>query len=169
MNNFSAEVSSFGNLTETVARSNNIHSNFPESIHIQALDGQVNTNRPRRDSITLGTNNSRDILVDDGLQSQDSFGRWMNQIMADSPGSLESAVLDSSISSCHESFVSSMMDHHKSSVPEQIFTITDVSPAWAFSTEKTKVFLCRFLHYCFVVFFYDWEAGAFIYFSFFNG
>ncbi|KAG6731648.1 hypothetical protein I3842_01G139700 [Carya illinoinensis] len=146
VNSFSAEVSSFGNLTQTIARSNNIHSNFPDEVHIQALDGQVNTNKPRRDSITLGTNNSLDILVNDGPQGQDSFGSWMNQIMADSPGSLESAVLDSSISSHQETFVSSVMDHHESSIPEQIFTITDVSPEWAFSTEKTKILVTGFIH-----------------------
>ncbi|KAG2726927.1 hypothetical protein I3760_01G136700 [Carya illinoinensis] len=146
VNSFSAEVSSFGNLTQTIARSNNIHSNFPDGVHIQALDGQVNTNKPRRDSITLGTNNSLDILVNDGPQGQDSFGSWMNQIMADSPGSLESAVLDSSISSHQETFVSSVMDHHESSIPEQIFTITDVSPEWAFSTEKTKILVTGFIH-----------------------
>ncbi|KAB1213865.1 Calmodulin-binding transcription activator 5 [Morella rubra] len=138
-NNFSAEVSSFGNLTGPISRSNNIHSSFPDNIHIQALEGQVNTNEPKGDYITLGASNSLDILVDGGLQSQDSFGRWMNHIMVDSPGSVVDTVIESSISSGHESFVSSAIDHHKSFVPEQIFSITDVSPAWAFSNEKTKV------------------------------
>ncbi|GMY27887.1 calmodulin-binding transcription activator 5 isoform X4 [Fagus crenata] len=122
VNNFSAEVSSFGNLTEPISRIDNVRSSFPDSIYDQAMKGQVNTNMPRRDSITMGTNDSLDILVNDGLQCQDSFGRWINQIMADSPGSLDETVLESSFSS----------------VPEQIFSITDVSPAWAFSTEKTK-------------------------------
>uniref|UniRef100_A0A2N9GEG0 CG-1 domain-containing protein n=1 Tax=Fagus sylvatica TaxID=28930 RepID=A0A2N9GEG0_FAGSY len=122
VNNFSAEVSSFGNLTEPISRIDNVRSSFPDSIYDQAMKGQVNTNMPRRDSITMGTNDSLDILVNDGLQSQDSFGRWINQIMADSPGSVDETVLESSFSS----------------VPEQIFSITDVSPAWAFSTEKTK-------------------------------
>lgn len=118
-----------------------MHLSFRDNVHIQTLESQVNTNEPRRDSITMGSTNSSDILVHDGLQGQDSFGRWMNHILADSPGSSENTVLESSISSGHESFVSSVMDHQKSSVPEKIFTITDVSPAWAFSTERTKVFL----------------------------
>nr|POE57433.1 calmodulin-binding transcription activator 5 [Quercus suber] len=114
VNNSSAEVSSFSNLTEAIARSDNIYSSFPDSIYDQAMKGQLNANVPRRDSITMGTNDSLDILVDDGLQSQDSFGRWINQIMAESP--------------------------------EQIFSITDVSPAWAFSTEKTKIIVIGFFH-----------------------
>uniref|UniRef100_A0A2N9H3A6 sucrose synthase n=1 Tax=Fagus sylvatica TaxID=28930 RepID=A0A2N9H3A6_FAGSY len=89
VNNFSAEVSSFGNLTEPISRIDNVRSSFPDSIYDQAMKGQVNTNMPRRDSITMGTNDSLDILVNDGLQSQDSFGRWINQIMADSPESKE--------------------------------------------------------------------------------
>lgn len=146
VNNSSAEVSSFGNLTEASARSDNIYSSFPDSIYDQAMKDQLNANVPRRDSITMGTNDSLDILVNDGLQSQDSFGRWINQIMADSPGSVDDSVLESSISSGHESFVSSMTDHSQSSVPEQIFSITDVSPAWAFSTEKTKIIVIGFFH-----------------------
>lgn len=141
VNNFSAEISSFGNLTEPIARSNNTHSSFPDSVHVQKLGVQVNTNMLRGDSITMGTCDSLDIPVNDGLESQDSFGRWMNHIMADSPDSLDDVVLESSISSGHESSVSKALDHHKSSIPEQIFSITEVSPTWAFSTEKTKVFI----------------------------
>ncbi|KAF5452276.1 hypothetical protein F2P56_027296 [Juglans regia] len=140
---FSAEVSSFSNLTELVARNDNIHLSLRDNIHIQTLESQVNTNG---DSITMGSTNSSDILVHDGLQGQDSFGRWMNHILADSPGSSENTVLESSISPGHESFVSSVMDHQKSSAPEQIFTITDISPAWAFSTERTKILVTGFFH-----------------------
>ncbi|XP_075653924.1 calmodulin-binding transcription activator 5 isoform X2 [Castanea sativa] len=146
VSNSSAEVSSFSNLTEAIARSDNIYSSFPDSIYDQAMKGQLNANVPRRDSITMATNDSLDILVNDGLQSQDSFGRWINQIIAGSPGSVDDSVLESSISSGHGSFISSMTDHSQSSVPEQIFSITDVSPAWAFSTEKTKIIVIGFFH-----------------------
>lgn len=77
------------------------------------------------------TGDSLDILAGDGLQSQDSFGKWMNYIMTDSPGSVDDPVLEPSISS----------GHHQFTVPEHLFSITDVSPAWAFSNEKTKVFI----------------------------
>ncbi|KAL4643095.1 hypothetical protein ACB092_02G068600 [Castanea dentata] len=146
VNNSSAEVSSFNNLTEAIATSDNIYSSFPDSIYDQAMKGQLNANVPRRVSVTMGTNDSLDILVNDGLQSQDSFGRWINQIIASSPGSVDDSVLESSISSGHGSFISSMTDHSQSSVPEQIFSITDVSPAWAFSTEKTKIIVIGFFH-----------------------
>ncbi|KAM3707870.1 hypothetical protein ACB098_02G058500 [Castanea mollissima] len=146
VSNSSAEVSSLSNLTEAIAGSDNIYSSFPVSIYDQAMKGQLNANVPRRDSITMGTNDSLDILVNDGLQSQDSFGRWINQIIAGSPGSVDDSVLESSISSGHGSFISSMTDHSQSSVPEQIFSITDVSPAWAFLTEKTKIIVIGFFH-----------------------
>ena len=165
MNNSSAEVSSFGNLTEAIARSDNIYSSFPDSIYDQAMKGQLNANVPRRDSITMGTNDSLDILVNDGLQSQDSFGRWINQIMADSPCSVDDSVLESSISSGHESFVSSVTDHSQSSVPEQIFSITDISPAWAFSTERTKVFFFCECHtfFFFFLLFLNYDCKSFLF------
>lgn len=82
-----------------------------------------------------------DIQDKVGLQTQDSFGRWMNYIMTDSPGLLDDKALEPSISNGHELFGSSITDHHhQSSVAEHIFKITDVSPAWALSTETTKVF-----------------------------
>ncbi|XP_062174813.1 calmodulin-binding transcription activator 5 isoform X2 [Alnus glutinosa] len=140
VNNFSAEVSSFGNLTESIARSNNTHSSFPDSVHVQTLGVQVNTNMLRGNSITMGTHDSLDIPVNGGLESQDSFGKWMNHIIVDDE------VLEPSISSCHESSVSKALDHHKSSIPEQIFSITEVSPAWAFCTEKTKILITGFFH-----------------------
>ena len=92
--------------------------------------------------MTASTGDSSDILGKDGLQTQDSFGKWMNYIMTDTPGSLDDSNVESSISTDHESFLSPMMDHLQSPVSGQIFSITDVSPAWAFSTEETKVLSC---------------------------
>ncbi|GMP57038.1 hypothetical protein CsSME_00021291 [Camellia sinensis var. sinensis] len=92
----------------------------------------------------VGTGETLDIIGKDGLQTQDSFGRWINYIMADSPGSVDD--LEFSIQSSHESSTSPMMDHLQSSVPVQIFTITDVSPGWAFSTEETKILITGFFN-----------------------
>ncbi|KAK9288740.1 hypothetical protein L1049_017204 [Liquidambar formosana] len=108
--------------------------------------GQLNLDVQRKDSVPVGTGDSLDILVKDGLQTQDSFGRWMNSIMIDSPGSVDDPSFESSVSSGHDSFVSPVMDHQQSSVPEQIFSITDVSPPWAFSSEKTKILVIGFFH-----------------------
>ncbi|KAM5568814.1 hypothetical protein ABKV19_016370 [Rosa sericea] len=93
-----------------------------------------------------GPCDSSDILGNDGLRSQDSFGRWINQIMTNSPGSVDDPVLGSSFPASQSSFASPAMEHIQSSVPEQIFIITDVSPAWAFSNEKTKILITGFFH-----------------------
>ncbi|XP_024194126.1 calmodulin-binding transcription activator 5 [Rosa chinensis] len=97
-------------------------------------------------AISGGPCDSSDILGNDGLRSQDSFGRWINQIMTNSPGSVDDSVLESSFPPSQSSFASPAMEHIQSSVPEQIFIITDVSPAWAFSNEKTKILITGFFH-----------------------
>ncbi|CAK7326385.1 unnamed protein product [Dovyalis caffra] len=147
----SAEMSALGNLTESIVRSSNTQFNNPDSVYSQLTGAQVNSDGQRKDSIVLGASDSLDMLVNDGLQSQDSFGRWMNSIIDDSPSSVDDAVLESSISSGHESFASPGIDQHQSSVQEQKFIITDFSPAWAFSNETTKIlvtgyFLEQYLH-----------------------
>ncbi|XP_017974984.1 PREDICTED: calmodulin-binding transcription activator 5 [Theobroma cacao] len=134
--NLSTGISSLGNLTDPVAQSNNAYINYPEGICNQVSGGQVNSNVQRKDFRVIGTGDSLDLLVDDGLQSQDSFGRWINYIITESPGSVDDPVPESSISSGQESITS----------PEQIFSITGVSPAWAYTTEKTKILVTGVFH-----------------------
>lgn len=134
--NLSAEVSPLDNLTEPMVGSNNTYFNIQDGIYSQTAGVPLNSNMQRKDSSFLGTGDSLDL---GGLQSQDSFGRWVSSIIADSPGSVDDAVLESSISSGNDSFASPAIDQHQSSVPVEIFVITDFSPSWAFSTETTKV------------------------------
>lgn len=105
------------------------------------MSGDTNVNLPREVSelVTVGTGDTLDTLGKDGLQTQESFGRWMNYILTDSPGSVDDPILESSIPTGHELSTLQIMDHPQSFVPGQLFSITDVSPAWAFSTEETKV------------------------------
>ncbi|XVF62490.1 hypothetical protein PTKIN_Ptkin09bG0012200 [Pterospermum kingtungense] len=134
--NLSTDISLHGNLVVPVARSNNAYLNTPEGVSHQISGGQVNSNVQRTDSSAIGTGESLDLLVDDGLQSQDSFGRWMNGIMTEASGSMGDPVLESSISSSQDSFTS----------PEQIFSIIDVSHAWAYSTDTTKILVTGVFH-----------------------
>lgn len=92
-----------------------------------------------------------DNLVNGGLQSQNSFGTWINNVISDTPPcSLEASTPESSIrSSVYEPFSSLEMDTQQSSLPEQVFNLTEVSPSWASSTEKTKV-LFLFLLICLI-------------------
>ncbi|KAF5737041.1 calmodulin-binding transcription activator 5 isoform X1 [Tripterygium wilfordii] len=137
--NLLTEISLPGNLAQPVASSERNQFNVPDSINSQTIWGQVNSNAQRRNSGAVEACDSMDNLVNDGLQSQGSFCRWMNDIISDSPGSVEDPVLESSFSSGHDSFSLPMMDQHHYSETEQIFTITDISPAWAYSTENTKI------------------------------
>jgi hypothetical protein len=138
--NLSAEMSTLGNLTKSIVRSGNTQFNSPDSVYSQLTSAQVNSEAQRKGSIVPGTSDSLNNLFNDGLQSQDSFGRWMSSIIDHSPCSVDDAVLESSISSGYDSFASPGIDQHQSSVQEQTFIITDFSPAWAFSNETTKVY-----------------------------
>lgn len=129
--------------------------NVPADIGRQSMQGQITStslqNNFGKTALSLG--NSIDNLIKDGLQTQDSFGRWINDIIIESPVSADDMTLGSSVSTSHQSFTSPSMGPNLSSIPEQyqIFYITDISPSWASSTEPTKVVYAEkfFLHCCF--------------------
>ncbi|KAG9139757.1 hypothetical protein Leryth_021436 [Lithospermum erythrorhizon] len=87
-----------------------------------------------------------DNIRHDGLESQDSFGRWMNLIITDSPTSLDDVIKKSPISIGSETFASSPLNNHQSSSTGQIFSITDISPAWGLSSEETKILVVGVFH-----------------------
>ncbi|OIW18403.1 hypothetical protein TanjilG_31543 [Lupinus angustifolius] len=141
----SAEISSFDNLTQPIAGSNTVPYNFSESVNLQTIENQVNPKEHRNDPVSASGVGSFNNVVNDKLQSQDSFGMWVN-IMSDSPCSADESALESSISSVHDSYSPLVVNSHLSSLPEQVFNLTDVSPAWVSSTEKSKVLLTGFFH-----------------------
>ena len=124
---------------ESISGNESGNFNFLDDVYFQKIGGQVNL-KGQRDSVSVGAGDPVDILLKDGLESQDSFGRWMNAIMTDSPGSVDDPSVGSPVSSSHDTLVSRVGDHQQSSAQDKIFSITDFSPSWAFSTEKTKVF-----------------------------
>ncbi|CAK9145637.1 unnamed protein product [Ilex paraguariensis] len=134
------------NFPEQVAGSNTIHFNIQDNVGFNSAGGQMNPNFQGKESevLTVGVADSLDNLVKDGLQTQDSFGRWMNYIMTESPGLVDDPIMEPSLSTGHETSTPPIMDHPQSSVLEQIISITDVSPAWALSTEETKIIVVGF-------------------------
>ncbi|XP_073306913.1 calmodulin-binding transcription activator 5-like isoform X1 [Primulina huaijiensis] len=80
----------------------------------------------------------------DVFQAQDSFGRWMANIIADSPGSADDQALEYSILTVNQPFTSEAVDNQQTSSFRHIFNITEVSPAWAVSTEETKILVVGF-------------------------
>ncbi|RZC04434.1 calmodulin-binding transcription activator 6-like isoform X2 [Glycine soja] len=143
-NNLSAEIPSFGNLTQPIAGSNRVPYNFSESVTLQTMDNQANPHEQKNNTVSLSGVDSLDTLVNDRLQSQDSFGMWVNHIMSDSPCSVDDPALESPVSSIYEPYSSLVVDSQESSLPEQVFTITDVSPTCVSSTEKSKVLVTGF-------------------------
>ncbi|XP_027919301.1 calmodulin-binding transcription activator 5-like isoform X2 [Vigna unguiculata] len=109
------------------------------------MGNQANPNEQRSNTVSLSAG-SFDPLVSDRLQSQDSFGMWVNHIMSDSPCSVDDPALESPVSSVHEPYLSPVVDGQQISQPEQVFTITDVSPTWVSSSEKSKVLVTGFFH-----------------------
>ncbi|PON93224.1 Notch [Trema orientale] len=142
--NMVAEHSSFDNLTNSTAGSGNAPGDLLNSVYVQTMEGQLNSDFQGRDSVGVGTGDSLDILVNNGLHSQDSFGRWIDGILTESPGPVTDPVLGTSILSPQDSFVSTATGHLQSPAPEQIFIITDMSPEWAYSNEKTKILVTGF-------------------------
>ncbi|KAL3508152.1 hypothetical protein ACH5RR_033534 [Cinchona calisaya] len=109
--------------------------------------GGPSTNSLRKDSeqMTFFVGDSLENVSKDGLQTQDSFAKWMNEIIADSPLSLDDRALDSSMST-HQSFSSPSVETPQFSSMEQIFNITEISPSWALSSEETKILVVGNFH-----------------------
>ncbi|KAK7329526.1 hypothetical protein VNO77_23696 [Canavalia gladiata] len=133
--NPSAEIHSLGNLTQPISGSNSVPYGFPESVNL-----------PNNNPISPDGADALSIVVNEGLQSQGSFGMWMN-IISDTACSVNESTLESSIPpSVHEPYSSLVVDNLQSLLPEQVFNLTEVSPAWASSTEKTKVLVTGLFH-----------------------
>lgn len=92
-------------------------------------------------SSLLGDNDSLLNLDGNVLGTQDSFGRWMTYATTDFPGPADNRALEASITSEHQPSTSPVMGNQQRLAAGQIFNITDISPAWALSTEETKVIL----------------------------
>uniref|UniRef100_A0A7N0TKA0 CG-1 domain-containing protein n=1 Tax=Kalanchoe fedtschenkoi TaxID=63787 RepID=A0A7N0TKA0_KALFE len=108
-----------------------------------SISGQLNTHLSGKNYVPV---NSSSLIPKESLQNQDSFGRWMNDIIVDSPRSDENSMLEQSLCPSQAPSGSFALRQSQSSFPDQIFTITDISPGWAFSTENTKILLTGFFH-----------------------
>ncbi|MED6206095.1 hypothetical protein PIB30_023790 [Stylosanthes scabra] len=133
-----SEIPSFENVTQQIAGSHT----FPENVNLQT-DNQMNPNEHINHNVS-GNGVTLDTLGNGGLQSQDSFGMWVNHILSDSPCSVDESAVESSVSSIHESYPSLGVDDKQTALPEQVFNLTDVSPAWVPSTENSKILVTGF-------------------------
>lgn len=116
----------------------------------------IDTNLLKKDAgmAIVGAVETSEMFDKNPLLSQDSFTRWMSIIENDSPGSVDELPMECSISTVNGSGATMVKDE---SSLQEAFSITEVSPAWAFSTEETKVYPCcsyfnsvKFLCYIFL-------------------
>ncbi|CAI9118991.1 OLC1v1020638C2 [Oldenlandia corymbosa var. corymbosa] len=135
-----------GQAVENVSAAN---LSIPATVSFQASGNGRFSNSLQKETrlMTMFTGDSSQIMAKDNLQTQDSFGRWMNDVIADSPLSMDDAALDTSMST-NQSFPSLNMDSYNSPAVEQmqIFYISDISPSWAFANEETKILVVGFFH-----------------------
>lgn len=134
--NGSIDIPSYPGLEDPVYQnSNSCGAGEFSSQHVHC---GVDPNLQRRDSSATVADQHGDAL-NNGFGSQDSFGRWVNNFISDSPGSVEDPSLEAVYTPGQDSSTTPAVFQSHSNIPEQVFNITDVSPAWAYSTEKTKV------------------------------
>lgn len=128
-----------------VSMNNSGNLNVPANLCFQAMGGPT-ANFLLKDSeqMTLFAGNSLEHVSKDGLQTQDSFGQWIHDVIADSSLSLDDTTLDPSIST-NQSFASSQVNTQFSAT-KQIFNITEISPSWALSSEETKILVVGYFH-----------------------
>ncbi|XP_026398522.1 calmodulin-binding transcription activator 6-like [Papaver somniferum] len=137
--NVNKHDSSFRGSTNTTSVHPSIDGTLPTGGHFQTVVTQANSN--------VGKEGFEPMVEGaDGLLAQDSFGRWMNYVMTESPGSLDNPSGGSSISNGYGSNINGEVDHHHSSMHKQVFTITEISPTWDFSSEETKVIVIGYFN-----------------------
>ena len=110
VNNQSAEIHSFDILNNSIDGNNRVRCNVPESLNLQTANIQLNSNVQSEHSITMGGGNFVNSIINGTLQNQDSFGNWINHIIADSPCSVDDSGLESSVSSVQDSYSSRLDD-----------------------------------------------------------
>ncbi|CAN8231881.1 unnamed protein product [Cochlearia groenlandica] len=143
--NGSIDIPPFPGLEYPVYQNNN-KSCGAGDFSSQHVHCEVDPNVQRRDSNGTAADESGGRLLSNGHGSQECFGRWVNNFLINSPGSAEDPSLEAIFTPGQDSSAPSTVFYSHSDIPEQVFNITDVSPDWAYSTEKTKILVTGFFH-----------------------
>lgn len=132
--------SSDNNFSEQVAWSNSVDYNVPNNLSYQSVghEATVSSETTISGLTTLGGAGPMHSLGIDSSQAQDGFGNLATYVVAESPESVDGQTLESSLLNDQSLMYPSVNNHHLSPLG-QIFNITDISPAWASSSEETKV------------------------------
>ncbi|XP_047975464.1 calmodulin-binding transcription activator 6-like isoform X2 [Salvia hispanica] len=122
-----------------------VNYNIPNNSSYQRVDHDTTFSSDTNISglVTLdGVGNGMHLVGPDGYQSQDGFGT--THVIAGSPESVDNHSLEPSLLNPHKSYLYNMKDNNRYSPLGQIFTVTDISPSWAISTEETKILVVGF-------------------------
>ncbi|KAG6436959.1 hypothetical protein SASPL_101866 [Salvia splendens] len=122
-----------------------VNCNIPNNSSYQTVDHDTTFSSDTNISglVTLGgVGNGMHLVGPDGYQSQDGFGT--THVIAGSPESVDNHSLEPSLLNPHQSYLYNMKDNNRYSPLGQIFTVTDISPSWAISTEETKILVVGF-------------------------
>jgi len=122
-------------LESITAQNNHLGDNFG-----RLMEGQICM---KKDGVSHGLGTVGSVDFGNTMQRQDSLAKWINDIVADSPESVDEHSYEASVVTSHGSFVSPAAATREGSALKQIFSITDISPQWASSTEETKVSVIR--------------------------
>ncbi|KZV40621.1 calmodulin-binding transcription activator 6, partial [Dorcoceras hygrometricum] len=136
--------SSANSFFDQVSGRNSINNAFRSSERYQAIGREKIETLQVKGPGLLGEGIGLDDPGQDGLQKQDSFGRWMTNIIADSPESADCQALEYSMLTVNQPFTSQAVDNQQTSSFRHVFNITELSPAWAVSTEETKILVVGF-------------------------
>lgn len=137
--------SSDNSFSEQVAWTNSANYNIPNNLSYQTVGHETTVSAETRISglVTLGGSGTNSLGTDSS-QSQDSFGNMATHMIAESPESVDNHSLESSLLNGHQSLSYALVDNRQPSPLGQIFNVTDISPAWALSTEEIKILVVGF-------------------------
>ncbi|CAN0888611.1 Calmodulin-binding transcription activator 5 [Linum grandiflorum] len=142
--NISEDDSSINQASGPYLNSGTTLSSAPDGTCHQIPNIQLNSSTPSIHYQAMGLDSSLENLINDGLHSQESFRRWNNDAMDKSGASIEDHLFEPSISSGDGSSASPAIGPGQYSTEGYSFVITDVSHAWAFSNETTKILVTGF-------------------------
>ncbi|KAI3730101.1 hypothetical protein L6452_18777 [Arctium lappa] len=132
----------------TVGEGNTYDLSFSNNMYIQRSGTREHSNLQMDPKLVNVNTDSLDTMGNDGMKNQDSFGRWMNYTMTGSPVVIDGPTLtpEPLVSTGQGTVRPSSGYNQQSHSLQQIFNITDISPAWASANEETKILVVGVFH-----------------------
>ncbi|KAF9619990.1 hypothetical protein IFM89_010606, partial [Coptis chinensis] len=146
--NMYGATSCLRNQIKLMAGNGSLDSELPTCSYSEETGDEMNSYAKEKhfEMLTAGMDESSYMVGNDGSQIQDSCGRWAKNMKTESPSSIDDLLAQSPVSTGQGSSTSTNLHHHLPPLQEQLFSVTDISPSWGFSTEETKVIVIGYFH-----------------------